>query len=58
MRSRRDTGLLALLLLLILGIAAALRFYNLDGQSLWADEGNSFALATRSLAQITARRRK
>lgn len=53
MRSRRDTGLLLLFLLLILGIAAAIRFYNLGAQSLWADEGNSAALATRSLAQIT-----
>ncbi|MCU0506915.1 MAG: glycosyltransferase family 39 protein [Anaerolineae bacterium] len=53
MRSRRDTGLLLLFLLLILGIAAAVRFYNLDSQSLWADEGNSAALAARSLTQIT-----
>ena len=50
--SRRDTGLIALLLLLILALAAGLRFYNLGGQSLWSDEGNSVALATRSLAQI------
>jgi mannosyltransferase len=33
-------------------VATALRFYRLDGQSLWADEGNSAALASRSLAQI------
>jgi len=53
-QSRRDTGLLVMVLLLILGIGAALRFYNLGAQSLWADEGNSAALATRSLAAITA----
>lgn len=52
-RPRRDTGLLILLLLLILGIAAALRFYLLNNQSLWSDEGNSAALAARSLASIT-----
>src|SRR5512136_176020 len=52
-RSHRDTGLLFLLLLLILSIAAGLRFYRLDAQSLWSDEGNSVALATRSLATIT-----
>jgi mannosyltransferase len=39
-------------LLGILLLAAALRFYALDGQSLWADEGNSAALASRSLSQI------
>lgn len=53
MRSRRDTGLLLFLLLLILAIAAAIRFYNLGSQSLWADEGNSAALATRTWAEIT-----
>lgn len=40
------------LLLLILLLASALRLYRLDGQSLWADEGNSAALALRSLSQI------
>jgi mannosyltransferase len=40
-------------LLFVLLLAAALRFYRLDGQSLWADEGNSVALAGRSLAEIT-----
>lgn len=52
-RSGRDTSLLLLLLLLVLIIAAAARFYGLDSQSLWADEGNSAALAARSLARIT-----
>jgi 4-amino-4-deoxy-L-arabinose transferase-like glycosyltransferase len=51
-QTRRDTGLIVLLLLLILATAAGLRFYNLGSQSLWADEGNSAALVTRSLAQI------
>ncbi len=50
--SRRDTGLLLLLLLLVLGMAAAARFYQLGGQSLWADEGNSAAMAVRSLGAI------
>jgi len=39
--------------LLIVLLATALRFYRLDGQSLWADEGNSVALAGRSPADIT-----
>ncbi|OQA44224.1 MAG: hypothetical protein BWY52_01675 [Chloroflexi bacterium ADurb.Bin325] len=52
MAARRDTSLLFLLLLLILAVAAGLRFYGLDGQSLWADEGNSVALAARPFAQI------
>ena len=50
--SRRDFFFLTLLLLLALALAAAIRFYDLAGQSLWSDEGNSVALATRSLLQI------
>ncbi len=50
--SSRDVGLVLLLVLLILVSAAAVRFYNLGGQSLWSDEGNSAALASRSLPQI------
>jgi len=42
-----------LILGLILLLALVLRFYRLDGQSLWADEGNSAALALRSLSTIT-----
>ncbi len=42
-----------LILGLILLLALALRLYRLDGQSLWADEGNSAALALRSLSTIT-----
>lgn len=51
-RSPRDLGLVLVLLLFILGIASGLRFYDLGAQSLWSDEGNSAALAARSLAQI------
>ena len=40
---------------LILLLAAGLRFYHLSGQSLWADEGNSVALARRSFAEIARR---
>ncbi len=40
-------------LCLIILLALCLRFYRLDGQSLWADEGNSAALASRSLSTIT-----
>jgi 4-amino-4-deoxy-L-arabinose transferase-like glycosyltransferase len=37
---------------LILVVALFLRFYQLDGSSLWSDEGNSWAMLSRSLAQI------
>ncbi len=40
---------------LILLLAAILRFYNLSGQSLWADEGNSVALARRGFIEIARR---
>jgi 4-amino-4-deoxy-L-arabinose transferase-like glycosyltransferase len=40
---------------LILVLATLLRFYNLSGQSLWADEGNSIALARRGFAEIAQR---
>lgn len=39
----------------ILLLAAGLRFYQLSGQSLWADEGNSVALARRGFAEIARR---
>ncbi|MEA3346259.1 MAG: glycosyltransferase family 39 protein [Chloroflexota bacterium] len=42
----------ALPLLIILLLATGLRFYRLDEQSLWADEGNSAALARRTPASI------
>ncbi len=44
--------LLLLMLLAILALAAALRFYRLDGQSFWADEGNSVVLAQKSVGAI------
>lgn len=53
-RARRDFFFLTLVLLVILAAAAALRFYDLGNQSLWSDEGNSAAMAGRSLAQIAA----
>ncbi|MBI5568140.1 MAG: glycosyltransferase family 39 protein [Chloroflexi bacterium] len=39
--------------LAVLIIAAGLRFYRLDAQSFWNDEGNSARIAERSLALIT-----
>lgn len=40
-------------LIVILALAALLRFYLLDGQSFWNDEGNSARIAERSLPLIT-----
>ena len=34
-------------------LAVALRFYRIDGQSLWSDEGTSVVLALRDLGAIT-----
>jgi 4-amino-4-deoxy-L-arabinose transferase-like glycosyltransferase len=39
--------------IVILALAAFLRFYLLDGQSFWNDEGNSARIAERSLQLIT-----
>ncbi|CAN5502000.1 hypothetical protein BH10CHL1_BH10CHL1_20850 [soil metagenome] len=39
-------------LLLILLIAAILRFYRIGASSLWSDEGNTWALLGRSFSQI------
>ena len=36
----------------VLLLALALRFYRLDGSSLWSDEGNTWALVQRSWGQI------
>lgn len=41
-----------LYLTLLLLLAAGLRFYQLDGSSLWSDEGNTWALLARSFSQI------
>ncbi|PKO23201.1 MAG: hypothetical protein CVU38_05440 [Chloroflexi bacterium HGW-Chloroflexi-1] len=51
-RSRRDVTLSIFLLLVILALAAGVRFYRIDAQSLWSDEGNSAVMAARSLPQI------
>ena len=51
-RSRRDVILSTFLLLMILALAAGVRFYHLASQSLWADEGNSAVMAARALSQI------
>ncbi len=40
------------LLAFILIVAAGLRFYRLDGSSLWSDEGNTWALIGRDWATI------
>lgn len=42
----------ALLLTLILLLATCLRFWHLGASSLWSDEGNTWALLSRSFAQI------
>ncbi len=42
-----------IVLVLILALAAFLRFYGIGAQSLWNDEGTSAALALRDLAAIT-----
>jgi len=47
-QQRVENGLLLLILLLAVG----LRFYRLDGSSLWSDEGNTWALLGRSFTQI------
>jgi 4-amino-4-deoxy-L-arabinose transferase-like glycosyltransferase len=39
----------------ILLLAAATRFYRLDYQSLWSDEGNSVVLARAGFGEIAAR---
>ena len=41
-----------LLVAAILLLAALLRFYRIGASSLWSDEGNSWALASRSFARI------
>jgi mannosyltransferase len=48
----RQAWLTPLILGVIILLALSLRCYRLDGQSLWADEGNSAALAARNLATI------
>ena len=52
---RRSPSRLPLAILwLTLLLAALLRFFRIGAQSLWADEGNSVAMAGRTLAEISA----
>jgi 4-amino-4-deoxy-L-arabinose transferase-like glycosyltransferase len=50
---RLDRWLAPWLPWLIVALAVGLRFWRLNGQSLWADEGNSAALALRSWTDIS-----
>ncbi len=52
---RRRDPVANTLLWLVMLLAAGLRFLRIGSQSLWADEGNSAAMAGRSLAEISAR---
>ncbi|MEA3335199.1 MAG: glycosyltransferase family 39 protein [Chloroflexota bacterium] len=52
--SRRRSQFDRWILWLILLLATALRFLRIGNQSLWADEGNSVALALRSISEISA----
>ncbi len=52
MKGRRGLFLLALLLILLL--AAGLRFYRLDAQSFWSDEGNAIRAAQRPIPLVIA----
>ena len=49
---KHSSRLETLLLIAILVVATWLRAYNLDGSSLWSDEGNTWALLSRSFGQI------
>lgn len=49
LQTRRVTRILLTFILLL---AATLRFYALGASSLWSDEGNTWALLSRSFAQI------
>lgn len=52
-RSNKLVSLSTCLLIAIILLAAWLRLYRLDAQSLWNDEGNSARLAERTLQSIT-----
>ena len=55
-KPQQAIGLLrSLTLPIILLLSTLLRFNHLSGQSLWADEGNSVALARRGFAEIAQR---
>ena len=53
MKKRKNPLFLLVSALLIL--AAVLRFYHIDAQSLWSDEGNSVAMAPRASLEIIQR---
>ncbi len=50
--SKRIAALPALGVIALLFLAAWLRFYHLDGSSLWSDEGNTWALLVRGWGEI------
>src|SRR5690606_8417190 len=50
----RNWKLVNFYVLAVILVAFFLRFYNLETQSLWNDEGNSYVQATRSFADIAA----
>jgi uncharacterized membrane protein len=49
---RRQRTLYLLALAVVLLLAAFLRFYRLDASSLWSDEGNTWAMLSRSYGEI------
>lgn len=51
---RHRLGLVPRILLLVLLLAAGLRFYRLDAQSFWNDEGNAVRAAERTIPLILA----
>lgn len=51
----RSVVITAILLVLIMVLAAGLRFFRIDAQSLWYDEGFSVFLARLGLGEITSR---
>jgi len=53
--NKNNSLLLFFLFLLLFLLAATLRFYQLDAQSLWSDEGNSVAMAPRPALEIIQR---
>ncbi|MFZ0548329.1 MAG: hypothetical protein WAM60_22975, partial [Candidatus Promineifilaceae bacterium] len=52
MMRQRGNGRFLLAAIVILLLAAGLRFYRLDAQSFWNDEGNSARLSERSVPLI------
>ena len=52
MEEKRRPTITLILSLLILALAARVRFFRLDAQSFWHDEGNSVRIAERSIKLI------